>query len=158
VDGDGYDDVLLAISYQETMQETSALHILTGANGFDLTQPLLRLRETSEQLGPIDLKQALTADLNGDGRLDVAMARDNGRELDSSTIQVWFAPFLEPDPTLTDTAAAASTDSSASTAAPSKSRRTGDQGCGCQGVPSPGPWLAMALPWFLGRRAPRRRA
>jgi hypothetical protein len=157
VDGDGYDDVLLAISYQEAMQETSALHILTGANGFDLTQPLLRLRETSEQLGPIDLKQVLTADLNGDGRLDVAMARDNGRDLDSSTIQVWFAPFLEPDPTLTDTAAAASTDSSASNAAPSKNRRSGDQGCGCQGVPSPGPWLAMALPWFLGRRSPRRR-
>jgi hypothetical protein len=157
VDGDGHDDVLLAIFYQETEQETSALHILTGANGFDLTRPLLRLRETSEQLGPVERKQVLTSDLNGDGRLDVAMARDNGRELDSSTIQVWFAPFLEPDPTLTDTAAATPADSSSSTAAPSKSRKSGDQGCGCQGVPSPGPWLAMALPWFLGRRSPRRR-
>ncbi len=160
VDGDGYDDVLVAISYQETKQETSALHILTGANGFDLTRPLLRLRETSEQLGPVDLKQVLTADLNGDGRLDVAMGRSNGRELDSSTIQVWFAPFLEPDDPATDTGGSPPTAEPPATAdaGPSKTGGANDEGCGCQGAPSPAAWLVLAFPWLFARRSPRRRS
>ncbi len=156
VDGDGYDDVLVAISYQETKQETSALHILTGANGFDLTRPLLRLRETTEQLGPVGMKHVLTSDLNGDGRLDVVLARDNGRDLDSSTIQVWFAPFLEADDPPADTGRAVPPATAAS--GPSKKRGSNDEGCGCQGVPAPAAWLVLAFPWLFARRSPRRRS
>ena len=158
VDGDSFDDVLLAISHLRTPIESSALHILTGTNGFDLAAPLLRLQETTERMEGVNRKQALTADLNGDGLLDVVMSRDNEDFDGSSTLQVWFAPFLEPPtptttPDTTDTGTAAPTGDTSRSSPPQPPNGANDgRGCSCNTSPVSLSWLAFALPWFLARR------
>lgn len=166
IDGDGHEEVLLALSTAVDGVWAGVLRILTPSNGFDVQAPLANLQLTPEQLGDppgYDDLQVLTSDLNGDGRLDVAMARRNdpfafGQEPEfESTVQVWYAPWLAPDAEPEDTGAASptgATGSTGDTAASPGPRSPGPggeepSGCGCSSTAAPAAWGGLGL-WLLG--------
>ena len=171
VDGDGYDDVLLALVDPDLEPiETAFFHILTGANDFDLSQPLARLEMDLTGDPESDPIQVHTADMNGDGLLDVAAVWTNEWQNDverSATLQVWFAPFVDPPgPTATtgDTGQATDTappvdtaDTAPPTTPPSAKPKRGNPkgGCGCTVAASPA--AAWLLPLMLALSLHRRR-
>jgi len=98
LDGDGVDEVLLVAAPYDGRQYVAS--ILARSTGW--LEPIQILWPTPEQgiYGQAAFYGAdvTTGDLNGDGRLDVAMTRLNYPEdALGGTVQIWWAPFLAPD-------------------------------------------------------------
>ena len=101
LDADGIDEVLLvAETSSDFTEERYNASILAQSTGW--LEPIQILWPTPEQGGDSGIEyrtpQVTTGDLNGDGRLDVAMTRSNVAEgALGGTVQIWWAPFLAPD-------------------------------------------------------------
>jgi hypothetical protein len=159
VDHDGYDDVIV-----ETLGYPPAQHylLLSGAERYRFDAPLAAFH--LENTGGADYAHAVTADINGDGELDLIAASWNG-SLFGGYVNVFESPLL-PEPV--DTGATADTGApvsgatdtgpprlTADTGASTATSPSEPAGCGCHALgPGAGvPWLLLVP---LARRRTRR--
>ncbi len=166
IDGDGSEDALvtgfLSLSeYTRTADTNYRLRVVSGAYGWHIEAPILGL-PYDESFGLVHDEHTFTHDVDGDGRLDIVSARDNGDHgTYPTTVQIWYAPWLEPDPQpphTGDTATSADTGHTSDTAVPAGTASTADTGpvrhaqidtapdggCGCRTSGTLTPWTLIA--------------
>ncbi len=170
VDGDGLEEAIVQGAFKDQVYdptvEPSEFHrfrIVGSATDWDIAQPLLGLPLSTEGGAESGFLHGFTHDLNGDGRLDLVAVRENNEWHSSpdsfapTTVQVWYAPWLEPDPEPPHTADTGTTSTAAPTAdtgtpagndvpVPSSSGTEEEPRCGCSSPPP------FALPSYLARR------
>ena len=163
VDHDGYDDIIV-----ETLGYPYAQHylLLSGAERYRFDAPLAAFH--LENTGGADYAHAVTADINGDGELDLIAASWNG-SLFGGYVNVFESPLL-PEPVHTGATADTgnpgsgtadsgppplTADTGASITAPPATSPSEPAGCGCHALgPGAGvPWLLLVP---LARRRTRK--
>lgn len=163
IDGDGTDEALAIggpLLKKGPGEDNAWLRIVGASTGWSTSEPLLGF-EVGLTYGDFTADTyTLTHDVDGDGRLDIIALWEND-EPDEDTpitsVQVWYAPWLEADPVLPHTG---DTGTTGDTSLPSTSA-TGDTGrgatadlpghasakegsCGCQAAPTTTLWSLLA--------------